>query len=85
MTQIPLLLDVDTGVDDAMALALATQLTNLRLDVVTTVAGNVPIEHTTRNTLRVLDWLGRADVPVYQGMSAPTRPSACYSRSRSWK
>lgn len=66
----PLLLDVDTGVDDAVAIALASRLTEHRLIALTTVAGNVPIEYSTDSTLRVADWLG-LDVPVYRGMSAP--------------
>lgn len=66
----PLLLDVDTGVDDAMAIALATRLDHHELIAMTTVAGNVPLVHTTPNTLRVLEWLGE-DVPVYRGMHEP--------------
>ena len=66
----PLLLDVDTGVDDAMAIALALELEQHELVAVTTVAGNVPVDYTTPNTLKVLDWLG-AFVPVFRGMSAP--------------
>ena len=74
MPTTPLLLDVDTGVDDAMAIALATRLNDHELVAVSTVAGNVPIEFTTMNTLRVLEWLG-SEVPVYRGMSAPlSRP-----------
>lgn len=66
----PMLLDVDTGVDDAIAISLATRLDAHELVAVTTVAGNVPIEIATNNTLRVLSWLG-ADVPVYRGASEP--------------
>jgi purine nucleosidase len=66
----PMLLDVDTGVDDAIAIALATRLTEHRLIAITTVAGNVPVEYATENTLRVLAWLG-LDIPVYQGVSEP--------------
>lgn len=66
----PLLLDVDTGVDDAIAITLASRLQNHNLVALTTVAGNVEIEVATRNTLRVMDWLG-LDIPVYRGMSAP--------------
>ena len=74
MPTTPLLLDVDTGVDDAMAVALATRLENHELVAISTVAGNVPLDYTTPNTLRVLEWLG-SDVPVYRGMSAPlSRP-----------
>lgn len=66
----PLLLDVDTGVDDAIAIALATRLSEHELVGVCAVAGNVPVEDATRNTLDVLAWLG-ADVPVYRGNGLP--------------
>ncbi len=65
------ILDVDTGVDDAMAIALAVAAPTIDLIGVTTVAGNVELEHTTRNTLRVLDFVGATRVPVYRGMSRP--------------
>lgn len=65
------ILDVDTGVDDAMALALVTRLPEIDLVAVTTVAGNVGIENTTANTWRVLDYLGAGDVPIYRGFSRP--------------
>ena len=65
------ILDVDTGVDDAMAIALAVAAPTIDLVAVTTVAGNVELEHTTRNTLRVLDFVGASHVPVYRGMSRP--------------
>jgi inosine-uridine nucleoside N-ribohydrolase len=65
-----MLLDVDTGVDDAVAIALATRLIEHELVALTTVAGNVPIEFATSNTLRVVSWLG-IDVPVFRGASSP--------------
>lgn len=65
------ILDVDTGVDDAMAIALAVAAPTIDLVGVTTVAGNVELEHTTRNTLRVLDFVGATGIPVYRGMSRP--------------
>lgn len=65
---IPLLLDVDTGVDDSMAIALATRLPTHELVAVTTVAGNVTLDNATHNTLRVLSWVG-SSAPVYRGMS----------------
>lgn len=68
---IPILMDVDTGVDDAMAIALAVRSPLADLVAVTTVAGNVSLDKTTENTLRVLAWLGSERVPVYAGMSAP--------------
>jgi len=71
MEPIRVVLDVDTGVDDAMAIALAVAAPTVDLVGVTTVAGNVEIEHTTANTLRVLDFVGAAHVPVYRGMTRP--------------
>ncbi|MGH3096818.1 MAG: nucleoside hydrolase [Streptosporangiales bacterium] len=64
------LLDVDTGTDDAVAIMLAALDPKLDLVAVTTVAGNAPVEYCTNNTLRVLDHIG-ADVPVYRGAARP--------------
>lgn len=69
--QIPVILDVDTGTDDALAIAYAVRSPKVDLVAVTTVAGNVDIEKTTANTLAVLDWLGADDVPVHRGASRP--------------
>ena len=65
------ILDVDTGVDDALALALALHEPEIELEAVITVAGNVSLELTTRNTLKVLDWLGATEVPVAAGADRP--------------
>ncbi|HEX4805209.1 MAG TPA: nucleoside hydrolase [Conexibacter sp.] len=66
----PTLVDTDTGVDDAVAVALA--LLEPRLDVValTTVFGNVDVEKTTANTLALLERLGRAELPLARGAAA---------------
>jgi purine nucleosidase len=69
--RVPIILDVDTGTDDALALAYAVASPRIELVAVTTVAGNVDIEKTTANTLSVLDWLGAVDVPVHRGASRP--------------
>ena len=68
---IPTIIDVDTGVDDAAAIALAVNLPQIDLIAVTTVAGNVNIDKTTENSLRVLSALGQSTVPVFRGMSRP--------------
>jgi inosine-uridine nucleoside N-ribohydrolase len=65
-----LILDVDTGTDDAIALMLAVLHPDLELVGVTTVNGNNPVAHCTDNTLRVLDLLGAA-VPVHEGAASP--------------
>ena len=59
-----MILDVDTGTDDAVAIMFAALHPDLDLIGVTTVTGNLPIENTTDNTLRVLDWIVRPDFPV---------------------
>lgn len=64
------ILDVDTGTDDAVALMLAALHPDLELVGATTVHGNVPVEVATENSLRVFDHIG-VPVPVYQGVSRP--------------
>ena len=71
MNPTPVSLDVDPGHDDAVALMLACGHPGLDLLAVTTVAGNVPLEKTTRNALRVLSLVGCTDVPVGAGASKP--------------
>ncbi|MEU7835235.1 nucleoside hydrolase [Nonomuraea sp. NPDC049129] len=66
-----IILDVDTGTDDAVAIMFAALHPELDLIGVTTVNGNVPLENTTDNTLRVLDWIGRSQIPVFAGLSRP--------------
>jgi len=67
----PVLLDCDPGHDDAIAIMLAVADPGIDLRAVTTVAGNVALEHTTRNALRVLDMVGRPDIPVAAGHDRP--------------
>jgi inosine-uridine nucleoside N-ribohydrolase len=66
-----ILLDCDPGHDDAIALLLALASPELELLGVTTVAGNQTLEKTTANAIRVLDFVGRDDVPVASGAAAP--------------
>ncbi len=65
------ILDVDTGTDDAIAIMLAALHPEINLVACTTVNGNVELEYTTDNTLRVLDYIGTPQIPVYPGMSRP--------------
>lgn len=73
MTQhpVPIILDVDTGLDDALALILAVRSPLVDLVAVTTVAGNVNISKATANTLAMLDYLEATDIPVHRGASRP--------------
>jgi purine nucleosidase/pyrimidine-specific ribonucleoside hydrolase len=69
----PVLIDTDTGVDDALALILALRSPELSVQAITTVAGNVGVRHCTRNVLYLLNLLQRQDVPVCQGAAQPLR------------
>ncbi len=66
---VDLLLDCDPGLDDAVAIVVAER--NARLLGVTTVGGNVGLDHTTRNARSVLDLLSRDDIPVHSGADHP--------------
>jgi pyrimidine-specific ribonucleoside hydrolase len=71
VSAIPILLDCDPGHDDAIALLLALASPEVELLGVTTVAGNQTLEKTTANAIRVLDFVGRGDVPVAAGADRP--------------
>src|SRR5438309_1491531 len=65
------ILDTDPGVDDALALLLAMRSPELKIEAITTVAGNVPLELTLPNALRMVEIAGRTDVPVAAGAKGP--------------
>jgi purine nucleosidase len=71
MAPVPLILDVDTGVDDALALLYAVASPEVDLIAATTVMGNISVEQATENTLAVLEAAGRPAVEVAQGASRP--------------
>jgi inosine-uridine nucleoside N-ribohydrolase len=76
----PVVLDVDTGVDDACALLLAARHPELDLRGVTCVGGNAPLDLVVANTLTVLDAAGRSDVPVAAGSPRPLLEAALDAR-----
>jgi purine nucleosidase len=65
------ILDVDTGVDDALAIMLAVRSPELEVLGITTVSGNVPVARCTANTLLVLEVLDAPNIPVVSGATAP--------------
>jgi inosine-uridine nucleoside N-ribohydrolase len=67
----PILIDCDPGHDDAIALLLALASPEVELRGVTTVSGNQTLEKTTANAIRVLELVGRGDVPVAPGADHP--------------
>lgn len=69
---IPLLIDTDPGIDDALALLLAFASPEASVEAITTVAGNAPVERCTENVFRILDAVKPSRLlPVAQGASAP--------------
>ena len=66
-----LVIDTDTGSDDAIALMLAADDPEATIEAVTTVAGNVPLDLATRNALYTLELMECGDIPVYEGCDRP--------------
>ena len=66
-----IILDVDTGSDDAIAIVCALLSNEAEVLGITTVGGNLKLENVTDNTLRVLECCGRTDIGVYEGSSKP--------------
>jgi inosine-uridine nucleoside N-ribohydrolase len=65
------IIDTDPGVDDALALLLAMRSPELKIEGITPVAGNVPLELTLPNALRMVEIAGRTEIPVAAGAKAP--------------
>ena len=70
-TRIPIWLDTDPGVDDAMAMALLFALEEYDVKGVSAVTGNVELEKTFQNARDLTAFFGRKDVPVYAGAARP--------------
>lgn len=68
---VPLILDVDTGIDDALALLYAAASPEAELLAVTALHGNAPVQDTERNTRAVLELAGLGGVEVAAGRAAP--------------
>src|SRR4029078_7094669 len=65
------ILDVDTGTDDAVALMIAALSPDLELVGATSVNGNTTVDYTTENTLRVFDWIGMPEISAIRGLDRP--------------
>ncbi|AZP19133.1 nucleoside hydrolase [Streptomyces aquilus] len=68
---IPVIIDCDTGVDDALALLFAVRHPGLDVRAITCVAGNTDVDGVVRNTLTVLETAGAGDIPVARGAERP--------------
>ncbi len=76
-----LVIDVDTGIDDALALLYACAEPQAHVLGVSTVVGNVSLETATRNTRAVLALAGRGDIPVWPGAATPLSNFATDARA----
>lgn len=72
------ILDVDTGIDDAIGIMLAATAPELEVLGITTVSGNIDLESATRNTLRVLKLIG-SELKVYPGEIKPLKRQIRYA------
>ncbi|MEM9845350.1 MAG: nucleoside hydrolase [Pseudomonadota bacterium] len=68
-----IIIDTDPGQDDAVAILLALASPELDVLGLTCVAGNVPLDLTTRNARIICELAGRRDIPVYAGCDGPLR------------
>ena len=71
MTPRPIILDTDPGQDDAIAILVALASPELEVLGITCVAGNVPLDLTSRNARILCELAGRSDVPVFAGADRP--------------
>jgi inosine-uridine nucleoside N-ribohydrolase len=67
----PLIIDTDPGVDDAVSILLAFRSSEVSIDAITVVAGNVEAEYGTRNALSLVEYGNRLDIPVALGAIRP--------------
>jgi len=65
------IIDTDPGYDDALALLFAMSSPELKIEAITAVSGNLPIEITLANSLRMVEIAGRTDIPVAGGPKTP--------------
>ncbi|MEZ5831898.1 MAG: nucleoside hydrolase [Dongiaceae bacterium] len=66
-----IIIDTDPGIDDALAIFLACASPELEIRAVTTVAGNVGINRTTRNAAALMALAGKGNVPIFRGCERP--------------
>lgn len=66
-----IIIDTDPGIDDAVALAVALYQKELNVQLITTVSGNVSLDKTTRNALKLLEFFDKTNIPVAAGATVP--------------
>lgn len=66
-----IIMDVDPGIDDSLAILLALRSPEIKIEGITTVSGNVEVNQATRNALKAVSMADAERVPVYKGMTRP--------------
>lgn len=80
--RIDLIIDTDPGADDVVALLFAkASPEELNILALTTVAGNVRLDKTSRNARLAREWAGREDIPVYAGAPKPLLRTPIYAEN----
>ena len=80
--KIDLIIDTDPGADDVVALLFAlASPEELHIRALTTVAGNVRLDKTSRNARLAREWAGREEVPVYAGAPKPMMRTPIYAEN----
>ena len=79
MKKHPIILDVDTGFDDAFAVLFAAQSEEVNLLGITCVDGNTNVHQVVKNTFKVLDAAGAGDIPVAMGATRPLVEEPLYA------
>lgn len=80
--KIDLIIDTDPGADDVVALLFAmASPEELNIRALTTVAGNVRLDKTSRNARLAREWAGRDDIPVYAGAPKPLLRTPIYAEN----
>lgn len=62
-----IIIDTDTAGDDALAIAMCAKASNITIEGVTVLAGNVDLEQGTKNALMTLEMAGKTEIPVFRG------------------
>jgi inosine-uridine nucleoside N-ribohydrolase len=65
------IIDCDPGIDDALNIIIALNSPELKIEAITTVSGNLHVEKTSLNALKILELAGRKDIPVARGAAKP--------------
>ncbi len=75
-----LIVDTDPGIDDAAALFFALASPEVRIDLITTVFGNVSVEQATVNACRLLALASPRSIPIRSGASKPLRGAPKFAK-----